>query len=389
MTSAAHIIRRRRARQARQQTRQQRSRIWLGMLAAALLLFGLLPLGVAVGGALVMYRSAVRGLPLPEASLSQGLTLGLTEMYDRSGATLLLSDLSGSERQWLTLADLPAYVPQATLRAEDGNYLSNKPDSLITTFSRLWENTLFGSYTTDRTLTGRLVRGVIAPLPERPTSDDIGREIALEAEIEQRYTPEQILEWYLNTADYGNQSYGIQAAAQTYLGKDAADLTLDEAAMLAAIPLATQYNPLENETAARGRQRDLLRAMRTAGEIAAEDYDVAVTTQTPIMLTLNQPEQIAPEFVAYARRQAQDILDAQGRNGTAVGGTRRAEDHHHPRPRPVLPVRMYYPHPIGAAGGAEPQHRTPIMVNPALPPMTCRRAPHRWRAAPRTKRRWW
>ncbi|MEZ4669807.1 MAG: transglycosylase domain-containing protein [Anaerolineae bacterium] len=230
----------------------------------------------------------------------------------------MLSDQADSQRQWFRLADLPGYVAQATLRAEDPDYLDMQPESLFSTFSRLWENALFGSYRLDRSLTGRLVRGVIQPLPERPTSDAVGREIALVSEIERRYTPQEILEWYLNTMDYGNQAYGIQAAARTYLGKDAVELTLDEAAMLAAIPLATQYNPLDNETAARGRQRDLLRAMRTANEITSEQYDVAATTQTSILLTLNQPDQLAPAFVAYARRQAQDILNAQGRDGTQL-----------------------------------------------------------------------
>src|SRR5262249_39930385 len=63
---------------------------------------------------------------------------------------------------------------------------------------------------------------------------------------------------------------------------------------------------------------DLLRAMRTGGDITSDEFDAAASVQTPILLALNQPEQIAPEFVAYARRQAQDILDDQGLNGTEL-----------------------------------------------------------------------
>jgi len=116
-----------------------------------------------------------------------------------------------------------------------------KQPNIFNAYTRLWQNVLLGPLPPDQSLTGRLVRSVIAPMPTTPNADAIGREIALVTEIERRYTPEQILEWYLNTADYGNGARGIEAAAQTYLGKDAAAVSLDEAAMLAAIPLA---NPI-------------------------------------------------------------------------------------------------------------------------------------------------
>ncbi len=318
MTTTADIIRRRRARKARKHSAQTRTRWRIGLLAAAFIFLVVLPVGITLGGAMVIYRNATRSLPNPQESLSKGALVGLTELYDRSGNTLLLSDASSDSSTWLNLSQTPAYVLKATLRAEQPNFLTIKPPNIFSTYSRLWENMLFGPLSPDQSLTGRLVRGVIAPMPATPNTDAVGREIALVTEIERRYTPEQILEWYLNTADYGNGARGIQAAAQTYLGKDVTVLSLDEAAMLAAIPLATQYNPLDNETAARGRQRDLLRSMRTGGDISGSEFDAAASVQTPILLALNQPEQIAPEFVAYARRQAQDILDGQGRNGTEL-----------------------------------------------------------------------
>ncbi len=325
MTSSAHIIRRRRARKARHSAAQTRSRLWWGFIGFLLLVGVVIPVGVTVGGAALVYLNATRNVPTPQDSLTRTPAAGVTELYDRSGQTLLLQDQSGQARAWATLNDLPAYALQATLLAEDPHFLNEARFNPLNTFSLLWQNMLFGPLTQDRTLTGRLVRNVIAPLPEVPTSDDIGREIALVADLERRYTPEDLLEWHLNTNDYGNQAYGIEAAAQIYLGKPAADLTLDEAALLAAIPMATQYNPFDNETAARGRQRDLLRALRADGSITGDQFEAAAATVTPILLATNQPQQIAPEFVAYARRQAQDILDAQGRDGARLvsrGGLR-------------------------------------------------------------------
>lgn len=276
-----------------------------------------LPLGVTLGGATLAYMEAVKDIPTPQDTASAGPAFGKTELYDRSGQTLLLT-ASAQEHPWVTLDSLPSHVLQATLLAQDPDFLTQTRFDLAGTFIRLWENTLFGPLAPDASLTGRLVHNVIMPLPEVPTVEDIGRETALVAEIERRYSPQQILEWHLNTDDYGNQAYGLEAAAQTYLGKRALDLTIDEAALLAAIPLAAQYNPFDNEQAARGRQLDLLRAMRAAGNITPDQFDLAAATQTPLLLASDQPLQIAPEFVTYARRQAQDILNAQGRDGARL-----------------------------------------------------------------------
>lgn len=324
MASVAHIIRRRRARKSIRRTKQSRSRAWtIAILVVILLIVGV-PAGITLGGAAYTYVDAVRGLPAPEESLSLSPALGTTELYDRTGTTLLASQ-NEADQQWITLDALDSYVLQATLLSEDPDFLTATSFNLVNTFSRLWENALFGPLPLDTSLTGRLVRNVIAPAPSAISGEYIGREIALVAEIQRRYSPEEILEWHLNTNYYGNQLYGIQAAAQAYLGKDAVDLTVDEAALMAAIPLAPQYNPFDNETASRGRQLDLLRLMRSSSAITPDQFDLAAATITPILVAADQTEQIAPEFTAYARRQAQDLLDDQGRDGAqlvARGGLR-------------------------------------------------------------------
>lgn len=317
MTSTAQIIRRRRAREARQAAKRTKNRFWTALLLALIVLLVVIPVSVTMGASAYVYLSAIRNLPNPDTLGTFDSTAGITELYDRNATTLLLSE-ENQTREWVSLDQFPSYVLQATLLAEDPNFMSGSGFSLTTTFGNLWQNALFGPLAPDRTLVGRLARNTIAPLPEIPTADDIGREIALVAEIKRRYSREQILEWHLNTNDYGNQIFGVNAAAQTYLGKTAPELTLDEAAILAAIPMATQYNPFDNEVAARGRQLDLLRAMRVAGQISAEQFDQAASIQTPIQLAIRQEGQIAPEFTAYARRQAQAILDAQGRDGAQL-----------------------------------------------------------------------
>ncbi|MEO8612666.1 MAG: transglycosylase domain-containing protein, partial [Chloroflexota bacterium] len=319
MASVAQIIRKRRNRKSRRRVQQANNRRWLILSAVIVILLVVIPAGVTLGGAAWLYADAVHNLPSPEQSVAAGLASGQTELYDSSGNTLLFTAQNNTDGQsWLKLDTLPSYVLQATLVMEDPTFLQATTFDPLSTFSKMWRNILIGPLSQDATLTGRLVRNVIAPLPDNPSIDDIGREIALVAEIERRYTPEQILEWHLNTNYYGSEAYGIESAAEIYFGKHAKDLTLDETAMLAAIPLAPQYNPFDNELAARGRQKDVLRALRTANNITADQFDQASATVTPLQTATDSTQQIAPEFTVYARRQAEDILQTQGRDGARL-----------------------------------------------------------------------
>src|SRR5262249_18703446 len=98
----------------------------------------------------------------------------------------------------------------------------------------------------------------------------------------------------------------------------AADLTLDEVALLAPIPLAPQYNPFDNEVAARGRQQDALRTLLVAGDITQADYQQAAAINTVIQPSAGHLPEIAPDFAVYARHQAERILDAQGHDGARL-----------------------------------------------------------------------
>lgn len=326
MASVTQIIQRRKKRQARQASRRKRLHLLIFGTMLAFTLLVVLPTAVTVGGASLMYWQAVGLLPLPQDTIYFESSAGPTELYDRSGNTLLfaIEDPLGAERTWVSLDSLPDYVVEATLLMEDSDFMTAARPGTVQTFTRLWQNVIAGPVSADNSITGRLVRNVIAPPGEFASIFDRQHEIALVAAINQRYTPIEILEWHLNTNYYGNEAYGIEAAARVYLNKDAQDLSLDEAALLVAIPTAPQYNPFDNEVAARGRQDDVLRLMLQAGEISTLDYDLAVSTPTVAQATL-PISSIAPDFSAYARRQAVEILNNLGRDGArlvARGGLR-------------------------------------------------------------------
>ncbi|MBZ0301669.1 MAG: transglycosylase domain-containing protein [Anaerolineae bacterium] len=327
MASATQIIQRRRRREERQQAKQARLRMWMLLVAALGTILVVVPGVTLAGGALMMYIQATRTLPEPLDTIYLDPIVGQTRLYDRSGQTMLFSvqDPLGDQRTWIPLESLPSVVVDATLLMEDPDFLTRPRPGLLPALVKLWQNALNGPLPIDPTLTGRLVRNAIVQPGEVVTAAEREREIALVAEINRRYSPEQILEWHLNTDFYGNEAYGIEAAAQVYLGKHAVDLKVDEAALLAAIPLAPQYNPIDSDVAARGRQDDVLRALVQAKKITSEDYDFAVTTQTPVLDAGGQLPDIAPQFALYARRQAKDILDALGLDGARLvsrGGLR-------------------------------------------------------------------
>lgn len=322
MTSATQLIRRRRARKARKAAAHARTRTWTNFLIFLVTLVLAVPLAVIFGGAAIVYVQAVRDLPTPAQTTFISAAVGPTQLFDRTNRVMLyaVEDPLGDERTWIRLDDLPPYVVQSTLLVEDPDFLTVTRFDLIGTTIRLWRNILFGPIEADPSLTGRLVRNAMLPQAQADGAETVSasrrnREIALVAEVNRRYRPEAVLEWHLNTNFYGNEAYGIEAAAQVYLGKSARDLTLGEAALLASIPTAPQFNPIDDETAARGRQADTLRRMAADGLITDVEYADAVRQFVPIQRSAGRPPAVAPDFALYARRQAEQILDGLGMNG--------------------------------------------------------------------------
>lgn len=311
MATVTQIIQRRRRREERRHAIQTRNRWWFVIGLALFSLLVIAPVSIVAGGGGVMYWRATRDLPQPLDTIAINASTGATQLFDRSGETLLFAvqDPLGDQRAWIDLDSLPPYLIDATLVMEDPFFLETAKPGLAQAMTRLWQNAIYGPLAADPSLTGRLVRNALAQPGEFPSAWDREREIALVAEVNRRYSPQEILEWHLNTNYYGNEAYGIEAAARVYLGKSASDLTLDEAALLAAIPSAPQYNPFDNEIAARGRQDDALRALQQSNKITLLDYDLAVSTLTPIQTTGGQTPEIAPDFAFFARRQAKEILD--------------------------------------------------------------------------------
>lgn len=327
MASVAHIIRRRRRRRAHKTATHDRNRNLTLMMLLLGALIVLAPVSIIVGSVAAAYSRAVDVLPEPRDTIFLDPIIGPTQIFDAQAETLLfsVSDPLGDQRTWVDLETLPQYVIDATILWEDPDYFATGAFSAVAAFNKLVENRVDGPLEAETSLTARLVRNVILPPRDFVTINQRADEIALIAEIHRLHSLDDILEWHLNTNYYGNEAYGIDAAAQVYLGKAASDLTLDEAALLATIPTAPRFNPVDDEAAARSRQADLLRLLLTNSYITQAEYQNASTNYTAIRPDAGQTPLVAPEFAIYARRQAETILDALGENGAELvsrGGLR-------------------------------------------------------------------
>ena len=258
-------------------------------------------------GAAYAYTELIAGLPAVDALPAQldrqnGTLLDPTVLYDRSGAQVLYTvENPGVPRRFLALnaADGEAFSPilvQSILAVMDPNFerqgalrlsdLNNPAPQTIAEYlvSDLLQDTQAGS-------------GLRASLRLR----------LLANQAVTRYSKEQILEWYLNSAYFGHLAYGADSAAQLYLGKPASQLNLAEAAVLAAALKAPALNPLDAPAAARECQRAVLNQLLAAGAVDVDAYQDALNATVEFQPA---PPAIDGPAQAFSQRTLAQLADA-------------------------------------------------------------------------------
>lgn len=146
------------------------------------------------------------------------------------------------------------------------------------------------------------------------------KEWVLAAKLERRFTKKEILTLYFNTVTFGNNSYGIKIASKTYFGKEPAELSIDESALLIGLLQApSAYNPKRHPERALGRRNIVLRQMRKAGYISQEELDSLA--EKPIDMSnynlLDHTTGPAPYLREYLRR----VLTQWSKNYRKPDGT--------------------------------------------------------------------
>jgi penicillin-binding protein 1A len=178
-------------------------------------------------------------------------------VFARDGS--LIGEIGRQLRTSVPLRTLPKYVGEAFIAVEDQRFYQHDGVDLVGIAGALKDN-LLGEHRGASTITQQLVGNMHPDIINR-NDISIGRKLREQAaarEMERHYSKAQILEAYLNQIDFGHRYYGIESAAQHYFGKHASQLTLAEAATLAAMPKGPAiYDPVRHPSRVRER-RDLV-----------------------------------------------------------------------------------------------------------------------------------
>jgi membrane peptidoglycan carboxypeptidase len=304
MPSTIPILHARRERRlARQHARQARARrlfVSLGMVLSLLTAALIIVTAFA-------YVNLTRDLPSSEIlpillNPPDGLLLQPTRIYDRTGKNILFSFApNDTQRRYLPLSKAnPQHLPESlsnSVIAKSDPYFWEHPGYTLNTIT---------NYESHPTLAERLAFDLLL-FDEPPSLRRALRERILAAQITSRYGRTQVLEWYLNSANFGRHAFGADAASQLYFGKSAAQLTTAESTILAAASDSPSLNPYDAPQTALQRGRETLTLMQIQGLLSAE-VALQARAESPLFQTPPSPEsQPAAAFVNLLLAQ----LDSQ------------------------------------------------------------------------------
>ena len=279
---------------------------FVGRLLLAFVKLALLAIELAVLAGLCVYYYYGRELEGLEAGIGRHRPAETTQIYARDGQTLLfeLVDPQGGRRTVVDLQRMPKALRDATIAVEDANFYENPGVDLRGIVRAMLQNYQSQEVVSGAsTITQQLVRNVLLP-PEQRSAVSFERklrEAILAFKVSRKYSKDQILGMYLNEVYYGNQAYGVEAAAQTYFGKHVWELNVAEATLIAGLPQSpTVLNPLTNLAGAKARQKITLGLMVKFGYITTAEARAAFGA--PLNFVPQQTSLVAPHFVFYVRQ---------------------------------------------------------------------------------------
>jgi 1A family penicillin-binding protein len=288
--------------------------------------------GLIVGSYFVYkYNEIASTLPEVGDLRNRASQFETTRILDRNGQVLYeILDPHAGRRTYIPLSQISPNLVAATIATEDKEFYTHPGFDLVAMIRALWQNYQSGGTVSGAsTITQQLARALILSPEERvqQTYTRKAREIILSAEITRRYSKDEILELYLNEIYYGNLAYGVEAAAETYFGKSAKDLTIGEASFLAGLPQSPAvYDIYTNAETTLIRQQQVLVLMF---EMSSQQGCIKVSnSETPVCVDPTVATQAAdemkvyvfrapsfdakyPHWVNYVRAQLEEQYDAQ------------------------------------------------------------------------------
>lgn len=256
-------------------------KVWMVCLAVALIvLTGLVIVRVAVPVA-TMYKQAIEFVEESDESTFKAEQTSI--VYDANGNEI--KKLKGEKDvHYLEYDDIPDAAKLAIISVEDKNFTSHRgidmegiARAVFSLIRNKGEITMGGS-----TITQQLARNIFLNF-ETTYSRKI-QEMFIAVALEQKYTKEQILEFYLNNVYFSNGYYGIESAAEAYFNKDVNELSISQIAFLCAIPNSpSRFDPYDHPEATMERRDKILKNMYEEGYINKDQYDRSMAEEIKVL----------------------------------------------------------------------------------------------------------
>lgn len=242
-----------------------------------------------------------------------------TKIYDRTGTILLYDTGTNAKMTVVPLSEISPLVQMSTIAIEDWNFYNNIGIEPLSIIRAVVADFSTGTYSQGAsTITQQVIKNSL--LTQDKTITRKIKEWVLAIKLTRAISKDDILEAYLNETPYGGTLYGVEEASQAFFGRPAKDLTLAQAAYLAAIPQApTYYSPYgTHRDALDARQRLVLSRMEELGMITADERKAAEDEKVQF-LTKDSTGIRAPHFVMFVRDY---LLEKYGEDAVLHGGMR-------------------------------------------------------------------
>ena len=265
--------------------------------------------GLISTGLLLLWAAS---LELPDLkNVSERKVAQSTKIYDRTGKVLLYDLSQNITRTVIPIAQISPKIRDATVAIEDAEFYQHKGVKPTAFLRAMLVNLASLSFSQGgSTITQQVIKNALLTQDKTPSRKI--KEWVLAVKLERVLTKEEILEIYLNENPYGGSISGVEEASQSFFGKHASEVTLAEAAYLAALPQApSYYSPYGNHRSSLDERKNLvLSRMREQGRITQSEYELAKTEQVVF-----QPQRTshitAPHFVFYVQEQLEQKYGAR------------------------------------------------------------------------------
>lgn len=218
-------------------------------------------------------------------------------------------------RTWVDLHNISDHAVNALVATEDHRFYDHGGIDVYRTMASVF-HTLRGETQGGSTITQQLARNIFTEVGREVSVSRKVKEMMLARQLERYHSKDNILALYLNAVPFGNNAFGIEAAAQTYFSKPAHDLSETEAATLIGLLKGTSYyNPRRYPERAKVRRNIVLQQMVKHGYIASADADSLLAL--PVALAFREEtlaNSMAPHFAAHVQQWAEREAEKLGYN---------------------------------------------------------------------------